>query len=277
MSDTPKNSLPTYFISHGGGPWPWIKDQMPGDWSKLEESLRRIPLELGATPRALLVVSGHWEESEFTVQTNPKPPMLYDYGGFPEFTYHIEYPAPGSPEVAQRVVELLSAADIAVATDDSRGFDHGVFAPMFVSYPEANVPIVGLSMKRGLDPAEHLAVGRALAPLRDEGVVIIGSGLSYHNLSDFGPNALAASAAFDQWLGEVSTAMIGHTRSAHLVEWEAAPKARQCHPREDHLIPLMVAVGAAESERSERIYFEKGFMGNVTTSSYRFGEAPVDA
>ncbi len=275
MSDQ-SSRMPTYFISHGGGPWPWIKDQMPGDFSALEESLRRIPLELGAHPRAILAVSGHWEAPEFTVQTNPNPPMLYDYGGFPEFTYHLSYPAPGSPEVAERIVELLGAANIPVEVDGQRGYDHGVFAPLFVSYPDADVPILQLSLKKGYDPAEHLAVGRALAPLRDEGVVIIGSGLSYHNLRDFGPSGAVASREFDHWLTESLVDADRDKRTQRLLEWETAPSARHSHPMEDHLIPLMVAVGAAEDQPGERIYHESEFMGSITSSSYRFGPAPVD-
>lgn len=268
--------LPTYFISHGGGPWPWIKDQMPGNWGPLEESLRRIPRELGSTPRAILAVSGHWEERQFTVQTSPNPPMLYDYGGFPEFTYHIQYPAPGSPEVAARVVELLDGAGIAVGTDDERGFDHGVFAPLFVSYPDADVPILQLSLKKGYDPAEHLAAGRALSPLRDEGVVIIGSGLSYHNLRDFGPSGGVASREFERWLTDSLVDSDPGGRTQRLLNWESAPSARWSHPMEDHLIPLMVAVGAAEDEVGERIYYESEFMGSVTSASYRFGQAPAE-
>ncbi len=187
MSDAER--LPTYFISHGGGPWPWIKDLLPGDASILEASLQDMPGQVGTTPRAVLVVSGHWEAPEFTVQTHPNPPMFYDYGGFPEFTYHIQYPAPGSPEVAARVGQLLEATGIPVRADGARGFDHGVFAPLYVMYPNAEVPVLQLSLKRGYDPSTHLAVGRALAPLRDEGVLIVGSGLSYHNLGNFGAGA----------------------------------------------------------------------------------------
>lgn len=273
MTDHPR--LPTYFISHGGGPWPWIKDQMPGDFGPLERSLRSIPRELGAAPRAILVVSGHWEAPVFTVQRNPQPPMLYDYGGFPEFTYHLQYPAPGSTEVADRVGELLGTAGIPVAFDPRRGFDHGVFAPLYVAYPDAEVPIVQLSLKAGYDPAEHLAVGRALAPLRDEGVVILGSGLSYHNLRDFGPGGAVASRAFEQWLTDALVGTSGDDRSDRLLHWEAAPSARHSHPAEDHLIPLLVAVGAAESDAGERIYHESTFMGSITSASYRFGPAPM--
>ena len=136
------NRLPTYFISHGGGLWPWIKDQMPWDMSVLEASLQSMPAEIGLTPKAVLVISGHWEATEFTVQTNPQPPMVYDYGGFPEFTYHITYPAPGSPEVAARTEQLLSGAGIPVRRDPNRGFDHGVFAPLVVAWPDADVPVL---------------------------------------------------------------------------------------------------------------------------------------
>lgn len=272
MTDLPR--LPTYFVSHGGGPWPWIEDQMPGDWTPLRASLEGIPAELGVTPRAILVVSGHWEAPAFTVQTSTAPPMLYDYGGFPEFTYHLQYPAPGSPEVAQRVVELLQGAGLPTAEDDRRGFDHGVFAPLYVMYPEAEVPILQLSLVHGYDPAAHLAAGRALAPLRDEGVLIVGSGFTYHNLRDFGPGGARASREFEGWLTPTLVDASPEDRTAGLLAWESAPGARASHPAEDHLIPLMVAVGAAEGERAERIYHEDAFMGALTSASYRFGALP---
>lgn len=264
--------LPTYFISHGGGPWPWIKDLMPVDWSGLEASLRAIPREIGIEPEAVLVVSAHWEEPEFTVQTSANPPMLYDYGGFPEFTYHLSYPAPGSPAVAERVAELLAGAGIAVGRDDQRGFDHGMFAPLFVSWPDADVPMFQLSLRRGLDPAEHLAVGRALAPLRDEGVLILGSGFpSFHDLRAFGPQSADAARAFDGWLTDTLVGRTGEERSARLVGWEAAPAARIAHPREEHLLPAMVAVGAAEGDDGVLQYHEDDFMGWMSSSGYRFG------
>lgn len=266
--------LPTYFISHGGGPWPWLVDQMPGDYTALTESLRSIPAELGSAPRAILVVSGHWETPQFTVQTSPNPPMLYDYGGFPEFTYRLEYPAPGSPEVAAQVVELLGASGIGCGEDPDRGFDHGVFVPLFVAYPEADVPVVQLSIRNGHDPAVHLDAGRALAPLRDDGVLILGSGLTYHNLSDFGPSAAHVSEQFDEWLAATLLGTTGEARSRQLEQWEAAPMARRAHPAADHLIPLMVAAGAAEDDPATRIYHDRRFMDAVTSSSYRFGVTP---
>lgn len=268
------NRLPVYAISHGGGPWPWIKDLMPVDWDPLEQSLQAIPTEAGTAPKAVLVVSGHWEQHAFTVQTSPNPPMLYDYGGFPDFTYQIQYPAPGAPAIAERTQQLLADAGLPAAADPNRGFDHGVFAPLYVMYPDAEVPVFQLSMLRGYDPAAHLAAGRALAPLRDEGVLIVGSGLpSFHDLSKFGPASSRPSIEFDDWLTETMVEFTGAERSERLLDWAKAPSARVCHPREDHFIPLLVAVGAAEDEPGVRQYHEDGFMGGHTASSgYRLGE-----
>lgn len=263
--------LPTYFISHGGGPWPWMKEQMGGAYDRLEAALARMPAEIGPTPRAVLMLSAHWEAPRFTVQTHPNPPMLYDYGGFPEFTYHVRYPAPGAPDVAARVRELLAGAGIESGEDAARGFDHGMFSPMAVMWPRADVPVLQLSLKTGLVPAEHLALGRALAPLRDEGVLIVGSGLSYHNLRAFGPAAQAPSAAFDAWLESTLAIAGAPARSDTLAAWERAPAARLAHPREEHLLPLMVAVGAAEHEAAARVYHERDFFGGITVSSFRFG------
>jgi aromatic ring-opening dioxygenase catalytic subunit (LigB family) len=263
-------TLPTYFISHGGGPWPYMKDQLGGAYDRLEASLQAMPREIGVTPKAVLMVSAHWEEPAFTVMATERPGMIYDYGGFPEHTYHVSYPAPGAPAVAERVRALIAEAGIAVRVDDRRGYDHGMFAPMAVIYPKADVPVLQLSLKAGLDPQEHLALGRALAPLRDEGVLIAGSGLSYHNLREFGARAKVASEGFDRWLQQVAVAPPAE-RSAKLIEWESAPMARRAHPREEHLLPLMVAVGAAESEAATCVYHEDDFMGGVSASSFRFG------
>ncbi len=263
--------LPTYFISHGGGPWPWMKEQLGGAYDRLEAALAHMPKEIGQPPKAVLMLSAHWEAPEYTVQSHPFPPMVYDYGGFPEFTYHIRYPAPGAPAVAQRVRAVLEGAGIACREDAERGFDHGLFAPMAVIYPNADVPVLQLSLRRGLDPHEHLALGRALAPLRDEGVLIVGSGLSYHNLRAFGPAARAPSAAFDGWLESTLAIADAQQRSATLAGWESAPAARLAHPREEHLLPLMVALGAAEGEVATRVYHERDFFGGITVSSFRFG------
>jgi aromatic ring-opening dioxygenase catalytic subunit (LigB family) len=265
--------LPTYFISHGGGPWPWLDGPFRRQFDRLEASLADIARAVGK-PRAVLMISGHWEADRPTVQSGEAPGMVYDYSGFPAHTYSIKYAAPGSPQVARRVKELLEAAGIPAGLDAKRGFDHGTFAPLQAMYPEADVPVVQLSLKHGYDPAEHLAIGRALAPLRDEGVLIVGSGLSWHNLRMFGPAAKAPSQAFDAWLDAALTAAPGD-RVQRLEAWTSAPAARLAHPQEDHLVPLMVAVGAAEGEPATRVYHEDGFMGGVTASSYRFGAAPA--
>ena len=185
----------------------------------------------------------------------------------------MHYDASGSPELAQRVRTLIEAAGMPSAIDAERGYDHGMFSPMAAIYPDADVPVVQLSLKRGLDPTEHLALGRALAPLRRDDVLIIGSGLSYHNLRNFGPQARDVSKAFDDWLDQTVVHAAPGERVAQLIDWSSAPAARIAHPREEHLIPLMVAVGAAEGEAGERVYHEDAFMGGISVSSFRFGAA----
>ena len=261
--------LPTYFISHGGGPWPWLPN-MRQMLASLESSLARMPEEIGTTPKAILMISGHWEEDDFAVMSSPNPGMLYDYGGFPPETYKITYPAPGAPDLAQRTADLIKAAGLPTHLDPQRGFDHGTFAPAYVMYPDAEIPIYQVSLQHSYDPAAHFALGRALAPLRDEGVLIVGSGLSYHNLRLFGPGAKAPSAAFDAWLSD-SMALPGDQRTKALLEWDKAPAARICHPQEDHLVPLFAALGAAENEPATMVYHDNNVFGGVTASSYRIG------
>lgn len=265
--------LPTYFISHGGGPWPWLDEGiLPLSFEGLREPLASIPTEVGRTPKAVLLVSAHWEEPEFTLQTSPNPPMIYDYYGFPQHTYEIQYPAPGAPEVAARVGELLTQAGIEVRYDDTRGYDHGVYAPMFIVYPDADVPIFQMSLREGLDPAEHLAVGRALAPLRDEDVLIICSGVpSYHNMRV--RDVPVESRGFDDWLTETMVDSSIEDRIDRLMQWEGAPYSRVAHPREEHFIPGMVAVGAAGDDTGYRHYHEGDVMGWMAASGYRFGPA----
>lgn len=261
--------MPSYFISHGGGPWPWLPD-MRARLATLETSLARMSEEIGGPPRAVLMISGHWEGPDFAVMTSPAPGMVYDYFGFPPETYQITYPAPGAPGIAARALDLLQAAGLPAHADPDQGFDHGTFAPMRVMWPEADVPCFQVSMQQGYDPAAHFALGRALAPLRDEGVLIVGSGLSYHNLRLFGPAAKVPSAAFDAWLSE--TLDLGaKARTARLLDWETAPYARTCHAREDHLVPLFAALGAAEDETATRVYHDENVFGGVTASSWRFG------
>ncbi len=266
------HKLPTYFISHGGGPWPYM-DEMRQPMARLAASLQAITQEIGAKPKAVLCVSGHWEAPQFTVMSAAHPGMVYDYSGFPEHTYRVQYTAPGAPELAQRVQALLQGAGIGAGLDAHQGFDHGTFAPLVVMFPQADVPLLQLSLKSGCSPAEHLAAGRALAPLRDEGVLILGSGLSFHNLRLRGPQAHAPSRAFDTWLRQTLEGLPPAERSAQLLRWETAPAARIAHPREDHLLPLLVALGAAEGEAATTVYHEDPSAIGWTVSSWRFGAA----
>jgi aromatic ring-opening dioxygenase catalytic subunit (LigB family) len=267
-----RQRLPVYFISHGGGPWSYMDDPSRAAYAKLEAELSDMPRQIGVTPKAVLMISAHWEEGEFTLTSHPKPPMIYDYGGFPDYTYQIHYDAPGDSRLAARTKSLLEAADLPARLDAGRGFDHGAFTPLNVIYPKADVPVVQLSLKVGLDPVTHLAMGRAIAPLREEGILIVGSGLSYHNLRQFfSPRAYGPSREFDAWLNGAILGGSPADRAKLLAAWESAPSAREAHPREEHLLPLMVAVGAAADDPATLSYHEKDFLGGITVSNYRFG------
>ena len=195
--------------------------------------------------------------------------MLYDYYGFPPESYTITWPAPGAPTLASRVRELLDGAGIANDADAERGYDHGTFIPLKLTYPDADVPAIQLSLKQGLDPAEHIALGRALQPLRDEDVFIIGSGMTFHNLRAFrDPRAAPVADAFDAWLRDSMT-LDPDMRNERLTQWTSAPAARAAHPREEHLIPLMVASGAAGDDRAV-VSFNDTFTG-LRLSAYHFG------
>jgi aromatic ring-opening dioxygenase catalytic subunit (LigB family) len=240
-------------------------------FARLEASLQDLRRELDGAPRAALVVSGHWESETFAVSSAARPGMVYDYYGFPKHTYSIVYPAPGSPELAARAQALLEGGGLACRSDPDQGFDHGTFSMMKVLYPDADLPIVQLAIRGDLDPAAHIEAGRRLAPLRDQGVLILGSGSSFHNLGERGPAARPPSKAFDAWLQDSLERAQPAERLARLQDWRRAPEARNAHPREDHLIPLMVAVGAAESEPAALIYHEDDVLGGWTLSSFRFG------
>jgi aromatic ring-opening dioxygenase catalytic subunit (LigB family) len=263
--------MPTVYLPHGGGPWPFVPLGMgsQAEWDALARYLRDLASLPPAKPRALLVVSAHWEEPAPTVMTSARPPMLYDYYGFPQAAYEITWPAPGDPALAARVRALLDGAGIASAEDPSRGFDHGTFVPLKLTYPDADVPAVQLSLVRGLDPERHLAIGRALRPLRDEGVLIVGSGMSFHDMRGFGTErGRAASVEFDAWLQE-TVALDAPARDARLARWDSAPSARASHPREEHLLPLMVIAGAAGDDRGTVPYAD--FVLGTRVSAAHFG------
>jgi aromatic ring-opening dioxygenase catalytic subunit (LigB family) len=240
----------------------------PHLWDGLAAYLRGIDASLGQRPKAVLVISGHWETPLPTLNVSPKPGLLFDYYGFPEHTYRLKYPAAGDPELAARVRRLLAEAGFDSDVEAKRGLDHGVFVPFLLIYPDADVPILQLSLQAGLDAGLHLALGRALAPLRDQGVLIVGSGMSYHNLADlFSGRGADAAAAFDAWLGEA--VQDPSTRDQLLEKWREAPGGAASHPREEHLIPLMVAAGAAPGERGVRSFGER--IGGKAISGFQFG------
>ncbi len=263
------STLPTYFLSHGGGPWPFMMDQVGHLYAQLDASLRAIPGQLPEQPKAILVITAHWEGRQFMLSSAPKPPMIYDYGGFPAHTYQIQYPAPGQPALAAQVKQLLDAGGFPALLDAQRGFDHGTFSALYPVYPQADMPIVQLSLRQDLDPQAHLEVGRLLAPLREQGILIVGSGLSFHNLRAFNAQGAAASRAFDDWL-RATMALPANERRERLLAWESAPAARMAHPREEHLLPLMVVLGAAENGTASVPYHEDAFMGALAVSSFRF-------
>jgi aromatic ring-opening dioxygenase catalytic subunit (LigB family) len=244
MSAPASSRMPTAFVPHGGGPWPVlplrgasaVETRSLADYMR---SLSKVP-----RPRALLVVSAHWEAPTFTVNQAAMPGMMYDYSGFPAEAYELKWPAPGAPQLAGQVRDLMATAGIDSRSDSERAFDHGVYIPLMLAWPGADIPVLQVSLKRGLDPEAHLALGRALAPLRDDGVFIVGSGNSFHNLRAFfssDPRAADASERFDEWL---SRAVTSADPTPNLSRWSEAPFARFCHPREEHLLPLMVVAGA---------------------------------
>jgi len=239
-------------------------------YAKTAREFKSLPSRLPARPKAVLVITGHWEASEFTVSTGEHPPMEYDYTGFPPHTYELKYAAPGSPTLAARVFDLLVDAGFSVRKDANRGFDHGTFVPMWLMFPEADVPIVMLSLKSSYDPAEHIRVGAALSQLREEGVLILGSGLTYHNMRGFGRDESTAPAErFENYLNDAVTQLNPATRNEMLLRWQDAPGARLAHPREDHLIPLMVVAGAAGEDTGRRVFVDH--VMKVPMASYEFG------
>jgi aromatic ring-opening dioxygenase catalytic subunit (LigB family) len=260
---------PTYFISHGGGPWPFISEMREG-LTKTLDWMKHFAENLPERPTAILSISAHWQEDEFTVSTAKNPTMIYDYSGFPEHTYKIQYPALGAPTLAARVQELLTNAKIAIKTNAARGFDHGTFVPLSLMFPKADIPVVSMSIRKKYNPRDHILMGEALSPLRDEGVLIIGSGLSYHNMREFGlKSGTVASQKFGEWLGQTISLANTEERNRQLENWEQAPAARLAHPTEDHLIPLMTVVGAAKNDVGRVVLIDHAM--SVDMATYQFG------
>lgn len=262
---------PGIFIPHGGGPCFFMNPGGPSDpmWQPMEAYLRDLVASLPERPKAILLVSGHWEEEAFTVHTGERPSLLFDYYGFPPHTYELRWDAPGDPALAERAAGLLEDAGFPAGRDGSRGWDHGVFIPMMVAVPEADIPLVQISLDRSLDPAAHIAMGRALAPLRDEGVLIIGSGMSFHNLRARGASVTPIADEWDAALTAAVTEPDPAMRAERVAAWEHLPHARFAHPEAEHLLPLMVALGAGGDGPAVRDYRDV-VMGWVV-SGYRFG------
>lgn len=227
--------------------------------------LASVPEWLPTRPSAILVVTAHWEAPQVTFSGGEQPTLIYDYHGFPKETYEITYPAPGTPNLAQQAAALLRGAGIVAQVDPQYGWDHGVFIPLKVMFPEADIPVLAMSLKTGLDPAQHCAIGKALRPLRKDGVLIMGSGMSYHNLRQMGNSAAALD--FDRWLDGALAGDADH-RSSWLTQWSRAPAGRIAHPREEHLLPLMVASGAGGDTSARKIW--SGAMGATAVSAWAF-------
>ncbi|HWL62164.1 MAG TPA: class III extradiol ring-cleavage dioxygenase [Steroidobacteraceae bacterium] len=247
--------FPSLYVPHGGGPCFFMEDPQ-GIWTGMSRFLASLPASLPERPQAILIVSGHWETRGFALTGAVQPPLVYDYYGFPAHTYQLRYDVPGAPVLAAHIAALLQRAGFAAQVDPVRGLDHGVFVPLKVAFPDATVPVVELSLDAGLDAALHLAAGRALAPLRAEGVLVMGAGMSFHNLRALGdPRLTVPSQQFDAWLDAAACAP-AEQRASLLARWQEAPAARLAHPRPEHLLPLMVAAGASD-QPGRRIYAEE--------------------
>jgi 4,5-DOPA dioxygenase extradiol len=256
--------LPTLFLSHGS-PLHSIAPGAAGRaWAALGQALPR--------PRAILIASAHWETAVPMVTGNPRPETIHDFGGFPDELYRIRYPAPGAPDVAIEAVALLKSAGITAGVDGCRGLDHGAWVPLRFIYPDADVPVVQLAVQPGRGTAHHVELGRALAPLARDGILVVGSGHTTHNLRDWmrgreRPVTLGYARDFAAWLHARLAA--GDTEA--LIHYrDRAPEAARAHPTEEHLLPLFIAWAAAgDDARPERIL--EGLEGGaLSMDSYRF-------
>lgn len=233
------------FIPHGGGPLPLLNEAM---FQNMNRFLRKIP-ETISKPEAIIVISAHWEASTISITASPNPTMLYDYTGFPAESYELQYPAPGHPELANRIAGLLSSKGIESRLDYERGFDHGVFIPLLMMYPDADIPCIQISLSSALDAAFHIELGQALASLKNDNFLILGSGYSFHNMQVMmtakGDVPNEKNQQFETWLAQTCSdpSLSDAEREQRLANWEQGPHARYCHPREEHLLPLQVCYG----------------------------------
>jgi len=254
------------FIPHGGGPLPLLEDEGHHDMVCF---LKKITPTLGE-PSAILVISAHWEEDKATITSGKIPSLIYDYYGFPNESYEIEYPVPGDPILAKKIHHLLQESGIEARMDDQRGFDHGLFVPLKIMYPDAIIPCVQLSLINNLDPETHIKIGNALSELRKENVLIIGSGMSFHNLRAMLAQNTGApddkNEVFEHWLIETCTnhKLLPSEQEKRLIEWSNAPFARYCHPREEHLLPLHICYGL--SKAAAKLVFDGKVVGKKVSA-----------
>ncbi|MBV2262400.1 MAG: dioxygenase [Thauera sp.] len=270
MTASSNTRMPTLFIPHGAGPCFFMDWNPPDAWNAMADFLKNVARTLPARPSAIVMVSAHWLEPAFSVTSGAQPELFYDYYGFPPHTYALRYPAPGEPRLAARIAELLGQAQLPARQDAARGFDHGMFIPLKLMFPDAAIPVVQLSLHHDLDPQAHLDAGRALAALRDEDVLIVGSGMSFHNMRGYGdPRFGPISDDFDRWLVRTVESPAPQREPA-LAAWERAPSARLCHPprAEEHLLPLMVVAGAAGEAAGQRVFVDR--VMETTLSAFRF-------
>ncbi len=263
--------MPTWFVPHGGGPCFFMDWNPPHAWNRMGDFLKGLASTLPQRPKAILMVSAHWLESSFDLTGGAAPELIYDYYGFPPHTYELKYPAPGEPQLAARIAALLGQAGLPSKVNPSRGFDHGMFIPLMLMFPDADIPVVQLSLNSNLDPQIHLELGQALTTLRDEGVLIVGSGMSFHNMRGYGdPRFGPISDEFDHWLTDAVQAEPAQ-RSQALIDWAQAPSARLSHPprAEEHLLPLMVVAGAAGTDKGQRVFSDR--VMETTLSAFSFG------
>lgn len=261
--------LPTLFISHGSPTFAL-------DPGKAGPALTALGLAL-PRPKAVLVVSPHWMTREPRVAIAPRPQTIHDFGGFPPALYQLQYPAPGAPEVAQRAIELLRAAGLSAEADAQWGLDHGAWVPLMHLLPQADVPVFQVSQPARLDGESAYAYGQALAPLRDEGVLIVGSGSLTHNLYELrrdDDEADPYASEFGDWVAQVLAAG-DHARLRQTMA--QAPHARRAHPTAEHLWPLMVAAGAAGAQEPVTRIDGGVTHGVLAMDAYRFGDLPVAA
>ncbi|MGA9667539.1 MAG: class III extradiol ring-cleavage dioxygenase [Gallionella sp.] len=238
--------MPVVFVSHGAPDALLKAPDAVACWGEIGRSVPR--------PAAVLVVSAHWEARKATVSLSGSPETIHDFSGFSPELYRIQYRAPGAPALAERVESLLSAAGLDADSDPSRGLDHGAWVPLSAMYPQADVPVTQLSLLRNADPATHFELGRALAPLRDEGVLIVGSGAITHNFAWLDWRANADKAPMRQ--AEVFTDWVGDRLAAQdvqsLLAYRSAPYGAKSHPSEEHFLPFFVALGAATDDTPQR-------------------------